>query len=152
MKKIFTIMMIAVLAIGVASCNKDKAHEEQQKQVEMVVAKMKENDKISQEEYAASIQYATQAFKDMVTLWQTECSTEEKVKLTEEYNAKYPDLAYVQVLLIEDGKPTDMDESNEKLYAEMMEAYKDMNEKNPFPLIEGVREDILRQQTRGLNR
>lgn len=150
MKKIFTILMLTAILSGMISCNSEKQHEEQQKSVEMVVVKMKENDKVSQEEYTASIKYATQAFKDMVRLWKTEGSKEEKLKLTEEYNAKYPDLAYIQVLLIEQGKPGDLDEANSKLYDEMMTEYNKMNEENPFPLIEGVRQDMLRQSTRGV--
>lgn len=149
MKKILSFLLVSVLMLGIMGCKSEKQHEEQKK-VEVVVAKMKENEKFTQDEYAASIKYATAGFKDMIKLWQTDCSSEEKAKLSAEYDAKYPDIAYIQVLLIEKGKPDDLDESNEKLYDEMMAAYNEMNEKNPFPLIEGMRESLLRSSTKGV--
>jgi|GEM_PF-5080030 lipoprotein len=88
--------------------------------IEVIAEKVTDGDPVSQEEYGIAIKYMKSAYLDFDKLrsHQNE-GAKEMMKLSQEYDEKYPHLEEMRKLL--DVEPADLDDANRKLYKDMKE-------------------------------
>lgn len=88
--------------------------------IEVIAEKVTDGTPVSQEEYGIAIKYMKSAYQDFDKLrsHQNE-GAKEMMKLSQEYDKKYPHLEEMRKLL--DVEPTDLDDANRKLYKDMKE-------------------------------
>lgn len=88
--------------------------------IEVIAEKVTDGTPVSQEEYGIAIKYMKSAYQDFDKLrsHQNE-GAKEMMKLSQEYDKKYPHLEEMRKLL--DVEPADLDDANRKLYKDMKE-------------------------------
>lgn len=88
--------------------------------IEVIAEKVTDGTPVSQEEYGIAIKYMKSAYLDFDKLrsHQNE-GAKEMMKLSQEYDKKYPHLEEMRKLL--DVEPADLDDANRKLYKDMKE-------------------------------
>lgn len=88
--------------------------------IEVIAEKVTDGTPVSQEEYGIAIKYLKSAYQDFDKLrsHQNE-GAKEMMKLSQEYDEKYPHLEEMRKLL--DVEPADLDDTNRKLYKDMRE-------------------------------
>lgn len=88
--------------------------------IEVIAEKVTDGTPVSQEEYGIAIKYMKSAYLDFDKLrsHQNE-GAKEMMKLSQEYDEKYPHLEEMRKLL--DVEPADLDDANRKLYKDMKE-------------------------------
>lgn len=88
--------------------------------IEVIAEKVTDGTPVSQEEYGIAIKYLKSAYQDFDKLrsHQNE-GAKEMMKLSQEYDKKYPHLEEMRKLL--DVEPVDLDDTNRKLYKDMKE-------------------------------
>lgn len=86
--------------------------------IEVIAEKVTDGTPVSQEEYGIAIKYMKSAYLDFDKLrsHQNE-GAKEMMKLSQEYDEKYPHLEEMRKLL--DVEPADLDDANRKLYKDM---------------------------------
>lgn len=88
--------------------------------IEVIAEKVTDGTPVSQEEYGIAIKYLKSAYQDFDKLrsHQNE-GAKEMMKLSQEYDERYPHLEEMRKLL--DVEPADLDDTNRKLYKDMKE-------------------------------
>lgn len=109
------VMSMSVILAGCANPHPDNSHA-----IEVIAEKVTDGTPVSQVEYGIAIKYLKSAYQDFDKLrsHQNE-GAKEMMKLTQEYDEKYPHLEEMRKLL--DIEPADLDDNNRELYKEMKE-------------------------------
>lgn len=119
MKRIGLIASVVLTAAAVlTSCVNSRP--DNSDAIEVIAEKVTDGTPVSQEEYGIAIKYMKSAYQDFDKLrsHQNE-GAKEMMKLSQEYDKKYPHLEEMRKLL--DVEPTDLDDANRKLYKDMKE-------------------------------
>lgn len=114
--------LIASVVLGVAAvlCGCVDSRPDNSDAIEVIAEKVTDGTPVSQEEYGIAIKYMKSAYLDFDKLrsHQNE-GAKEMMKLSQEYDKKYPHLEEMRKLL--DVEPADLDDANRKLYKDMKE-------------------------------
>lgn len=118
MKRIGLIASVVLTAAVLTGCVNSRP--DNSDAIEVIAEKVTDGTPVSQEEYGIAIKYMKSAYQDFDKLrsHQNE-GAKEMMKLSQEYDKKYPHLEEMRKLL--DVEPTDLDDANRKLYKDMKE-------------------------------
>ena len=119
MKRIGLIASVVLTAVAMLTGCVD-SRPDNSDAIEVIAEKVTDGTPVSQEEYGIAIKYMKSAYQDFDKLrsHQNE-GAKEMMKLSQEYDKKYPHLEEMRKLL--DVEPADLDDANRKLYKDMKE-------------------------------